>query len=253
MDDYHISRSYLESLTTGELTALAESRGIDIPPELERGFIIGEILDAFFEVFLDDFPNNDFPPEKAAAAPERKGFSGPVPLPDRYNITYIEIIVRDPLWVYVFWEIKDSDREALENDAAFQGYYLKVSPLGKCTDGDSFVVAVGNSDLAWYLGFSPESVSGGAAKTNDRDRRFRVELYARLGEVRELLAASRPFSMPRLLGVPGTFEEKNQARLLSGLEELPILRSGERSLRSLSAAVKPAPKRLKLMGLQSDE
>jgi hypothetical protein len=221
MDAYHISRSYLESLTTGELIALAESQEIDVPPGLERGFIIGEILDAF--------PDNDFSLEEEAAAPDRKGFSGPVPLPKRYNITYIEIIVRDPLWVYVFWEIRDSDREALENDPAFQGYYLKISPVGECTDGDSFVVAVGDSDLAWYLGFSPESVSGGAAETNDRDCWFRVELYARLGEDRELLAASRPFRMPRLLGTPGTFEEKNQARRLSGLEELPILRSGERS------------------------
>jgi hypothetical protein len=225
MDAYHTSRSYLESLATGELTALAESWGIDVPQGLERGFIIGEVLDAF----SDTFPDNDFSPEEEAAAPDRKGFSGPVPLPKRYNITYIEIIVRDPLWVYVFWEIRDSDRETLENDPSFQGYYLKVSPAGECTDGDSFVAAVGNSDIAWYLGFSPESVSGGAAETNDRDCRFRVELYAHLGEVRELLAASRSFRMPRLLGTPGTFEEKNRARRLSGLEELPILRSGERS------------------------
>jgi hypothetical protein len=230
MDDYYTSRSYLESLSTAELTALAESKGIDIPPELERNFIIGEILEAVADAFPPNaFSNADSSPAEKTAVQERKGFSGPVLLPKQYNITFIEIIVRDPLWVYAFWEIRNSDREILENNAAFQGYCLKVSPLGKCAGKEPFVVAVGNSDLAWYLGFSPENIAGGAVKANTRNCRFRVELYARLGESRELLAASRPFSMPRLLDAPGIAGEKNQLRRLSGMEELPILRSGERS------------------------
>jgi hypothetical protein len=225
MDDYHISRSYLEGLTTGELTALAEGRGIDILPGLERGFIIEEILEAFFDTFMND----DFGEQTAAL--EEKHFLEPVPLPKQYNITYIDIIIRDPLWVYAFWEIKSSDREMLEGNAGFQGYYLEVSPLGKCGDGESFTVSVGTSDFAWYLGFSPESITGGRGKTNTGNCRFRVELYARLGETQELLAVSRSFSMPSLLGAPEIFREQNQLRRLSGIEELPILRSGERTPR----------------------
>jgi hypothetical protein len=227
MDDYHISRSYLEGLTTGELAALAEGEGIDVPPGLERNFIIEEILEAFSDDFFDAFLNDDS--GERAAILEEKHFLEPVPLPKQYNITYIDVIIRDPLWVYAFWEIKNSDREILERNAEFQGYYLKVSPLGKCGDGESFTVSVGTSDFAWYLGFSPESITGGRVKTNTGNCRFRVELYARLGETQELLAASRSFSMPSLLGVPETFGEQNQLRRLSGTEELPILRSGERS------------------------
>jgi hypothetical protein len=229
MDDYHISRSYLEGLTTGELAALAEGQGIDVPPGLERSFIIEEILEAFSEDFSDAFVNDGFGEQPAAL--EEKHFLEPVPLPKQYNITYIDVIIRDPLWVYAFWEIKNSDRETFERNAGFQGYYLEVSPLGKCGDGESFTVSVGTSDFAWYLGFSPESITGGRGKTNAGNCRFRVELYVRLGETQELLAVSRSFSMPSLLGPPETFGEQNQLRRLSGIEELSILRSGERTPR----------------------
>jgi hypothetical protein len=229
MDDYHISRSHLEGLTTGELAVLAEGQGIDIPPGLERSFIIEEILEAFSDDLFDAFTNDGS--EEQIPALEEKHFLEPVPLPRQYNITYIDVIIRDPLWVYAFWEIKNSDRETREKNAGFQGYYLKVSPLGKCGDEESFTVSVGISDFAWYLGFSPESITGGRGKTNAGNCRFRVELYAHIGEIQELLAVSRSFNMPSLLGAPETFGEQNQLRRLSGIEELPILRSGERTPR----------------------
>jgi hypothetical protein len=225
MDDYHISRPHLEGLTTCELTALAENQGIDIPPGLERSFIIEEILEALADAFINDDP----PGEDDLAELDEKDFPEPVPLPKQYNITYIDVIIRDPLWVYAFWEIKNSERDVLEKNPGFQGYCLKVSPLGKCRDGESFTVSIGVSDFAWYLGFSPESITGSTVRADTGDCRFRVELYARFADTQELLAVSRSFSMPSLLGASGIFGEQNQLRRLSGMEELPILRSGERA------------------------
>jgi hypothetical protein len=231
MDDNHLSRSYLERLTTGELAALAESQGIDIPPGLERGFIIEEILETVSADFFDVFVNS-VSAEQTAPLKE-KYFLEPAPLPRQYNITYIDIIVRDPLWVYASWEIRNSDRKTLEGNAGFQGYYLTVSPLGKCGDGEPFIVPVGTSDFARYLGFSPESITGGGDKADTGNCRFQVELYARLEETRELLAASRSFRMPLLLDAVEPFGEQNQLRRLSGIEELPILRSGDRTPRPI--------------------
>jgi hypothetical protein len=225
MDDYHISRSYLEGLTTCELAALAESQGIDIPPGLERSFIIEEILEALSDASFNDNALS----EEDMAELEEKDFPEPAPLPRQYNITYIDVIIRDPLWVYAFWEIKNSEKEIFEKNAGFQGYCLKVSPLGKCGDGESFTVSVGAADFAWYLGFSPESITGSSARESAGNCRFRVELYARFVDAQELLAVSRSFSMPSLLGVPDTSGEQDQLRRLSGMEELPILRSGERA------------------------
>ena len=45
MDNNMLSRPYLESLTSAQLFELAEQYGIDIPPDLNRRFIIGELLE----------------------------------------------------------------------------------------------------------------------------------------------------------------------------------------------------------------
>jgi hypothetical protein len=213
MDDHRfMTRAYLESLTTSELTALAEAEGIDIPPDLERIFIIEELVD------LQSDEDNE---EDEASPLEEAEFYELAPLPKQYNITFIEVMLRDPLWAYAFWEIKGQDKEYYEGDPDFEGYYLKVVRTGEET---SFIVPVGISDTAWYLGFPPE---GG---------RFTVTLCVCLGQEEVVLADSLPFRLPRLLGAPGASAvsprepggHDNPLILLSGLADLKIMRNADR-------------------------
>jgi hypothetical protein len=222
------TRSYLESLTTRELIRMADREGIDIPPDLERVFIIQELLE-------NDRPEDEPP------VPEERGKLVPVPLPKQYNITYLEILLRDPLWVFVFWEIKKHDKEIFENSADFEGYCLKVSSVGtgfstgrkpsmerNFLSETVFTVSVGTEDTAWYLGFPPQ---GGE---------FYVDLCVRLRNSRDpdqgeadmllkSLAVSKPFSMPRLFN-PSENKEmlKNPLIRLSGVDCFSILRNTER-------------------------
>ena len=46
MSDTKLSRAYLETLPSADLIALADDLGIDIPENLNRRFIIGELLEA---------------------------------------------------------------------------------------------------------------------------------------------------------------------------------------------------------------
>ena len=124
MEESLLTRSYLESLTTGELIRIADSFGIDIPPGLERVFIIGELLDIAFD--------EDGEAEEGAAEPlAAADFLDSAPLPKQYNITFIELLIRDPLWVFLFWEVKGSDKEVFEKEADFEGYCLRVNPIVK--------------------------------------------------------------------------------------------------------------------------
>ena len=50
MDTSVVSRVYLETLSTADLIALADEYGIDIPENLNRRFIIGELLEAAEEI-----------------------------------------------------------------------------------------------------------------------------------------------------------------------------------------------------------
>jgi hypothetical protein len=214
MDDPRlITRSYLESLTTRELAALGDSWGIDLPPDLERIFIIEELMEFRAEAD-DDTAETEAPLGKAE-------YSELAPLPRQYNRTFIEVLIRDPLWAYTFWEIKSADKDLYEQAADFQGYCLRVVPeSGSSGGGESpFTVSVGPDDTAWYLGFPPE---GG---------RYRVELCVARDSGGPVLAVSTPFRLPKLLGSPGAPDSQkglNPLISLSGRDEFKVLRNADR-------------------------
>jgi hypothetical protein len=221
MDDSPLTRTYLDSLSTNELVKLADTYGVDIPPGLERIFIIEELLD----MALGD----EYEPEEAGPVPAAADFLEAAALPKQYNITFLEVIIRDPLWAFVFWEIKNHDRELFEKAPDFGGYCLKVIPLEGGTGNsreDSFVVSVGVDDTAWYLGFPPA------------EGRYRVELCVLRGTEEVVLTSSRSFTLPRLLNAPLKSEEQNMGDLrevylnplsrLSGAGEFPVIRSADR-------------------------
>jgi hypothetical protein len=215
MGDYQLTRSYLESLTTAELTKLADNNGIDIPPGLERVFIIEELLE------LEDV---DSPGQEQGIPLGDALFLEPAQIPKQYNITYIDVLIRDPLWVFAFWEIKSFDKALYEKTDDFEGYYLKIVPLtleNRHIPGqdDPFIIPVGIEDSAWYIGFPP---SGG---------RFRVEIGVIRGGAAAVLAVSRPFRLPKPLNPPGWKGGNNSGEpliQLSGIDELPVLRNIDR-------------------------
>jgi hypothetical protein len=220
-----LDRSFLESLTTAELIKLADREGIDLPPGLERIVIIGELLDA-----LDDAGKQAEKPH-GLCLKEKRLPTASAPFPSRYNITYVNVLVRDPLWAFAFWEINDHDRGIHEKTSDFSGYCLRVeesprsneprpeSPRSRAGEDGSFVVQVGGEDSAWYLGFSPP---GGT---------FRVELCATHREESVILAVSGPFTLPTLhepLGNRYSQASHNPLLRLSGIDEFRILHNTSR-------------------------
>jgi len=223
---------YLESLSTGELIALAVNNGLDIPPGLERGFIIEELFyldhdteSARHEINQIDIHHNDF-----------KTFAM---LPKQYHISFVEVLIRDPLWAFVFWEIKAHDRHHCESAADFSGYCLRVTPIREdvlkeeghgfektlqADEAASFFVSISIDDYARYLGFPPDS-----------GRCFKVALCMQDFENCTVLAESRPFSLPRL--IEPTSNEliqtvyQNPLAVLSGVDRFSLVRSEDRLLR----------------------
>ena len=230
MDGFPVSRAYLETLTSAELTKWADHYGVDIPPGLDRIFIIEELLEiAAFDTDVEE-EFNEVPPAK---------FTEPVVLPRQYNITFIETLVRDPLWVFIFWEVKGAEREVLENSADFTGYFLKVSPWGRIAPDEVFTVPLAPEDSARYLGFPPAAGNGEIGEALNRS--YRVELYAGMGKEENFLAATNPFNLPAL----SPRIEKQECLLankyplirLSGIEEFLILRSGDRESRKYRSII----------------
>jgi hypothetical protein len=221
MEEIRLTRPWLESLSTDELVKLAATFGIDIPFGLERIFIIEELL----ELTLDDEnvseENMDF----------RSDFPEAAALPRQYNISYIEVMIRDPLWAFVFWEIKGHDREVFEKSPDFEGYHLRVIPLRRVDESssqttleDSFTVPIESEDSAWYLGFPPA------------EGYYRVELCAQRGGAETVITVSRAFKLPRLIeppdrkAAPGSLQAVylNPLSCLSGAKDFLIIRNADR-------------------------
>ena len=230
MDETSVTRAYLESLTTDELIIMADKWGIDIPYGLDRIFIIEEL----FEIASEEDEENGNPSEMDLVD------SGPyesVPLPKQYNITFIEVMVRDPLWAFVFWEIKAQDKEQFEKAQDFDGYYLKVSPLETPRDGTDgvFRVPVKPDDTAWYLGFNSVMAEG---ISPDSQRHYKVELCVVLKGNETVLAISAPFGLPGLYELPSSSGKQESGIYssplgwLSGYRDFHIIRSSERLFRS---------------------
>jgi hypothetical protein len=232
MEGLPLTRVYLESLASGDLLAIADKLGIDIPDNPDRIFIIEELL---------DFSSREEAGSFAGKEPETTDLilAESVPLPKQYNITFIEVMIRDPLWAFVFWEIKASEKEQLEKEDNFDGYYLKVSRLDdnppEGRNSGLFMVPVKSDDTAWYLNLSPAF----EADTLWSDQsRFKVEFCAGTGGIETVLAVSNPVRLPYLPELPSSAGKHdasvasgNELVCLSGYGDFHVLRRNERQFR----------------------
>ncbi|MBQ0166322.1 MAG: DUF4912 domain-containing protein [Treponema sp.] len=207
MDSTCITRSYLETLSTQELLSLADEYGIDIPEDLNRRFVIGELLEAAEEM-------NDHQPETMQEAGE---LPDQTELPATYNETTITAVLRNPVWCYVYWDIREADRESLSHSTSFASLKLKISffPEADAVKAtESFEVSVSLTDKDQYV-FIPNS-----------ENYFRIDLVAEYkNQPAKLLASSRVLTIPKgcaelEMGTAAMEAEVPPVLKLSGFPEL---------------------------------
>ena len=233
MEGFPLTRAYLESLATGDLLAVADKLRIDIPDNLDRILIIEEML---------DFSSREEGSPIVSREHEINDLilTESVPLPKQYSITFIDVMVRDPLWAFVFWEIKASEKEQFEKDENFDGYYLKISHLDDNSSGSGnsglFMVPVKSEDTAWYLSLSPAFEADSSWSDNSQ---FKVEFCASIGGVETALAVSKAVKLPYLPELPSIAGKHdvsaalgNELVCLSGYADFHVLRKNERQLRA---------------------
>ncbi|MDR2521138.1 MAG: DUF4912 domain-containing protein [Spirochaetaceae bacterium] len=218
-----LRRSELEALSTSELAALACRLGLGIAAALNRNAILDELLELALDESSEQAPLPAAPPvvrkkrsRKPAKTPKR--VTKPLTrLPEHYNASVIYAIVRDPLWVFVFWELLAGVKKNMEAGAAFEGYYLKIAQWRpeKKNFTDTYTISVNTDDTAWYLHFAPK---GGT---------FRVALCARANNSEITLATSAMFAMPNILHLADAGTHKDELWLLSGIHDFDVLKNTE--------------------------
>lgn len=181
MDTMLVSRTYLESLSTADLISLADEYGIDIPENLNRRFIIGELLEAV----------EDAGEEKKETLQESDVLPEGSELPTSYNETCITAVIRNPAWVYVYWDISSFDIEKLQKNHSFSSLSLKLSFFSR-TDtekpSDVFDISVSLKDREQYILLPTTNYS------------LRVDLVSEFkNQLPQVLAYSKTINLPQNL------------------------------------------------------
>lgn len=194
MKKHPMSRSFLETLAFDDLAALADNYGIDIPDNFNRAFLIEDLLDG----------------ADAKNAYRRKNSCEDFHIPENYNTTEIGCILRNPRWLFVYWNISEFDKARIEEN--FSELLLSVvSTVGNKTE--SYDTAVRLSDSSEYLMCPKKSdfVS--------------VDLVEKRGDEKTTLASAMRITVPQSNKIssdfyPGTNKKISAASELSGFKSI---------------------------------
>ncbi len=156
-------------------------------------------------------PQSAQPERKPTEAAPPKPSVAPDDLPASYGETSITAVIRDPEWLFVYWEVSDGDRErvglprgAHNRPLVLRLVHLKPSDLTEDPTKPPTIVPVNDTVSSWYV------------KVPSAGRIFLVELatYSERGDL-VVIARSEPVEAP----VMGLSEEVSSDAPNGGDEE----------------------------------
>ncbi len=182
MENLELSKNYLETLPSAELIALADDFGIDIPENLSRRFIIGELLEILDEI------NPKLSSDSKNDSVNDEGLNS---FPLSYNETQISVVLKNPAWVFVYWDIHEDELNKVKNTAGFTSLCLRIAFFPDNLEGtkasDTFDLSVSFTDRAQYI-LLPAG-----------DKYLRVDLVAEFKNASaQTLAFSRKIPVPSI-------------------------------------------------------
>lgn len=216
-----MTKERLLNLSKESLISLAEQEDVDFSPEAGKEELVELILEALEEERSEHESSNnpamrvketkyDIILERILSPREDE-----FPIPETYNETYIKLLMRDPLWAYAYWELKDSDLEIfqggfLASDPFIRVYEIQESLQNTPVSTSYFDIPVKLSDNNWYINL-PRAGSS-----------YYLALMYKLGKTEKTLCTSNTIKSPNetyglLKDGGGIADAGNDLVLLSGL------------------------------------
>ena len=207
--DNRLTRSKLEALSSAELLEIADEYGLDAPDDLNRQFIIGDLLEIAAEL-------EDGEKQKETIVLSEDG-EEPIninTLPDSYNETKINAILRNPVSLFVWWDLSEWTLKKIKGERG--SLRLAVYLFDEGDDekpADMFDIQLSFSDREQYVIVPCEKKAA------------RVDLISEcLGRPSEVLAYSEKIILPKggkiMAAQPGEKLKVSKIMELSGAAEL---------------------------------
>ncbi len=202
MEKEFITRRYLETLSFSDLSKLADEYGVEVPDNLNRRFLIAEILELADEpVLSDDMVISEYEDNEEDGA-----------LPANYSETQVICALRNPAWIFIFWNISPSDLAAAGGGDSLVLRILFFDSEDSSAESDSFDVKAAVFPQEQYVLVPPGKKIVRVQLGSVQNREFR------------LLAVSSPVGIPCGAGFlndarPGAELPFPEIALLSGMDE----------------------------------
>lgn len=212
----------LSALSDEELKLLAEKIGIFLPDDLDRSFVIEEIIEALEEDAREDHlldgPGH-VEVKKLSGTGFIPGRHQDIVLPDRYHCTEIHAIPRDPLWIFAYWEIAENVMEKLLEGGEEPRLLLRVNELVPGQEKPQyFDISVSMEDRKWYINVP----HAGAA--------YRIDLCVARPPRLRIIARSNVVQMPlQYMAAHRIPQMTRSLMILSGSEDLHLVEPKESS------------------------
>ena len=109
MNDEPLNRASLEKLSFSDLVQLADEYGVDVPEDLDRRFLIAELLELAEE-------SNTTEDEMVISSESEE--QPPIVFNGNFNETQVSGVLRNPAWLFVFWNLNSSDFAKIQDNPA---------------------------------------------------------------------------------------------------------------------------------------
>jgi len=227
----------LYSFSYEQLLEISNRGNIPVTPGVEKGVLIGMLMEAFEEDRDEREELNNLAikmeARKFSISQDEEldlGQDDDLELPLRYNETSASLLLRDPSWVFCYWDIEDKKADEIRNTPGFQGLILRVVELNTkeySTDNilDYFDIPIKFSDYRRYINLPSE------------DTCYCVEIRAQIEENDYLVTRSNSIETTReyvtaphdnditysdeLIRLSGFSAEFGEAHGVSGYQEIP--------------------------------
>lgn len=205
--DTRLTRAKLEALSSAELLEIADEYGIDAPDDLNRQFIIGDLLELASELEAGEKVK-----ETIALSDEEQVINVNT-LPAGYNETKINVILRNPISLFVWWDLSDWSIKKIKAERAqlrLSVYFFES--LDDEKPADAFDIQLSLSDREQYV-IIPSS-----------KKIARVDLISESAGKSDILACSEKIIIPKgssiMASKPGEKLEVSRIMEHSGVAEL---------------------------------
>lgn len=205
--DSRLTRVKLEALSSAELLEIADEYGIDAPDDLNRQFIIGDLLQ-----LASELESAEKVKETIALSDEDQVINVNT-LPSSYNETKINVVLRNPISLFVWWDLNEWDIKKIKSSRG--QLRLAVYFFEEMTDEkpcDAFDIQLSLSDREKYV-----IIPGGK-------KILRIDLVSETIDKTDIFACSEKIVIPKASPVmalkPGEKPDVSPIVELSGVAEL---------------------------------